>query len=106
MGTSRSEGLTCGTPPRLAIIRAISSARRLSNAATCRPPNEEEDEVCSGNSVMQDDQTMLAPVTIRSFQHTLGAGLRGWVRCTGSATSARILGATGLLPVLFWLTLL
>ena len=39
-GTSRIDGLTSGTPPRLAIIRSISSARRLSNAATRKPANE------------------------------------------------------------------
>src|SRR3954447_22588133 len=42
MATSRIEGLTNGTPPRLAIICAISSARRLSNEATRKPANDDE----------------------------------------------------------------
>jgi hypothetical protein len=38
-GTSRMEGLTIATPPHFEIIRAISSARRLSKAATRNPAN-------------------------------------------------------------------
>ena len=39
IGTSRIEGLTWGTPPARSISRAISVARRLSNAETCKPAN-------------------------------------------------------------------
>src|SRR3954454_7992166 len=42
MATSRIEGLTNGTPPRLIIMCAISSARRLSNEATRKPANDDE----------------------------------------------------------------
>ena len=37
-GDSRIEGLTSATPACFSIIRAISVARRLSKAATLRPP--------------------------------------------------------------------
>ena len=36
-GTSRIDGLTRGAPPCFSIMRMISSARRLSNAATRKP---------------------------------------------------------------------
>ena len=36
-GASRIEGLTCASPPNLAIMAAISAARRLSNEATRSP---------------------------------------------------------------------
>ena len=36
-GRSRIDGATCGMPPKRSISRCMSSARRLSNAATCNP---------------------------------------------------------------------
>ena len=68
---SRIEGLTCGTPPCRWIIRANSSARRLSKAATCNPP-----------------KSVVLPLIIPCYLASKGRG-SGAVRAVGPFSSSQ-----------------